>query len=103
AADFEKAAEEVAAMIGRKPDRKEVISYLLYPKVYKDFVNFIERYADVSVLPTPLFYYGLEHNEETAIDIEPGKRLILKLTAISEPNEEGERTVFFELNGQPRE
>lgn len=102
-ADLSKAKEEVIALLDRTPDQREVISYLLYPKVFQDFVLFQKRYSDPSVLPTPLFYYGLEHNTETAIDIEPGKRLILKLTAISEPNEEGVRTVFFELNGQPRE
>ena len=55
------------------------------------------------MLPTPVFFYGLEPGEETSIDIEKGKTLILKFLTVGEPHADGTRTVFFELNGQPRE
>ncbi|MBI3208733.1 MAG: biotin/lipoyl-binding protein, partial [Candidatus Solibacter usitatus] len=53
--------------------------------------------------PTPQFFYGMEKGLEIAAEIEPGKALIIKFLALSEPHPDGMRTVFFELNGQPRE
>src|SRR5690606_26023326 len=82
---------------------RDVISYLLYPAVFTNFAKLRRQYSDVSVLPTPVAFYGLEIGEEASVDIEPGKTLIIKLLAIGEPREDGRRTVFFELNGQPRE
>ncbi len=61
------------------------------------------KYSDLSVLPTPVFFYGMEPGEEASIDIERGKTLIVKFLTVGDPHEDGSRTVFFELNGQPRE
>ena len=101
-ADFEAAAKEVEGMLGRKPLHRETVSYLLYPAVFKDFAAHGVEYSDTSMLPTPAFFYGLEPGEEIAIDIETGKTLIISFVSASEPNENGERLVSFELNGQPR-
>ena len=101
--DFAATAAEIETQIGRLPSDREVISYLMYPKVYLDFARFEQQYSDVSVLPTPPFFYGLDAGEEVAVEIEPGKTLIIKYLATGEPHEDGRRLVFFELNGQPRE
>jgi pyruvate carboxylase len=55
------------------------------------------------VLPTPIFFFGMEPGQEASIDIERGKTLILKFLTVGEAHNDGTRTVFFELNGQPRE
>ncbi len=102
-ADFEKAALEAAKFMKRKPTRREVISYLLYPKVFRSYVEHELAYSDVSALPTPAFFYGLEPGEEIAVDIEEGKTLIIKYCAQGEAHPDGTRAVFFELNGQSRE
>lgn len=102
-ADLEAEAKQLEGILERPPIHQEVLSSLLYPKVFREFVDFQKEYSDVSVLPTPVFFFGLEPNQEIAIDIEPGKTLVVKLTAISHPHEDGTRNVFFELNGQPRE
>jgi len=81
----------------------DVLSYLMYPRVFPDLVAHEKTFSDTSVLPTPLFFYGAESGEENAFEIEPGKTLIIKLLAVGEPHADGNRTVFFELNGQPRE
>src|SRR5229473_1698061 len=52
---------------------------------------------------TSAFYHGLKSGEEITVEIESGKSLIIKFLTISEPHPEGTRTLFFELNGQPRE
>jgi pyruvate carboxylase len=84
-----------------RPD--DLLSYLLYPDVFVKYDKFRQTYADVSVLPTPAFYYGLAPGEEITIEIEPGKTLILKFLTAGDPHPDGTRTLFFELNGQPRE
>ena len=81
----------------------EFASYLMYPKVFLDYAaRSRATIGDVSVLPTPVFFYGMEPGEEVSVDIERGKTLIVRFVAVSEPHEDGTRTVFFELNGQPR-
>ncbi len=97
-------ARKTAASLTLAPENdRDAVTSLLYPKVFADFAAAQNEYADVSVLPTPNFFYGQEPGEEIAVDIEPGKRLIVKYLATGEPTPSGHRTVFFELNGQPRE
>ena len=103
AADFDQTAETIRPLLDREPSRREVVSHLLYPQVFADFAKHQLEYVDTSILPTPAFLYGLEPGEEIAVDIEPGKTLIVRFLTVGEPHEDGRRTVFFELNGQPRE
>jgi pyruvate carboxylase len=44
----------------------------------------------------------MESGQEINIDLERGKTLIVRYVTTSDPHEDGTRTVFFELNGQPR-
>lgn len=101
-ADFEAGRREAAVLLKREPSRRELISYLLYPQVFKDFAGHLVDHVDTSMLPTPTFLYGLQAGEEIAVDIEKGKTLIIKFLSIGEPHEDGTRLVTFELNGQPR-
>ena len=101
--DFEEATGTVEQLLGRAPKRREVISYLLYPKVYSEFADHQKRYSDTSELPTPVFLHGQEPGEEIAVDIERGKTLIVNFLTVGAPHPDGKRTVFFELNGQPRD
>jgi len=102
-ADLDQAADRAARRLGRSPTRGEVLSYVLYPKVFEQFAQHRHRYGDTSVLPTPVFFYGMMPGEEIAVDIEPGKTLIIKFLTVGDLHPDGTRTVFFELNGQPRE
>jgi pyruvate carboxylase len=101
--DLAKTRIDVEKKTGRPPTDRDVMSYLMYPKVFTDFSDFRKTYSDVSVVPTDVMFYGLQVGEEAEIEIERGKTLFIKLGAISQPNEHGMRTVFFELNGHPRE
>ena len=103
AADLDAAKSEAARILGRAATKTDALSYLLYPDVFTRFAETRSRFADVSVLPTPVFFYGLAEGRECAIDIEPGKRLIVKFLTCGEAQPDGTRTIFFELNGQPRE
>ena len=76
---------------------------MLYPRVFPDLAAHERTYSDTSILPTSIFFFGPEPGEEITVEIEEGKTLIVKLLAVGEPHADGKRTVFFELNGQPRE
>ncbi len=101
--DLAEAATMLQKKLGHTVRRDDLLSYLLYPDVFAKYDKFRQTYSDVSVLPTPAFYYGLASGEEITIEIEPGKTLILKFLTASDPHPDGTRTLFFELNGQPRE
>ena len=101
--DFAAVKAEVEAKVRRPVSDLEVLSYLMYPKVFVEYAAFERKYTDVSMIPSDVLFYGLRVGEETEVEIERGKTLFIKLVAVSEPNEEGSRTLFFELNGHPRE
>jgi pyruvate carboxylase len=95
--------KELGAKIHHEPRDVDVMSYLMYPQVFLDFEKAHRTYDNVSVIPTPAFFYGLKPGDEFNIEIEPGKTLIVKYLTTGDPRDDGLRTVFFELNGQPRE
>ncbi|MEM1278141.1 MAG: pyruvate carboxylase [Pseudomonadota bacterium] len=97
-----KRSEAQEAMGGIPVDDEDLGSYLMYPKVYLDYMSHRRDNGPVRVLPTPTFFYGMEPGEEALIDLRPGVTLVVRLQAISEPDETGEVKLFFELNGQPR-
>jgi pyruvate carboxylase len=103
AVDMKHTAEVVEKKTSHKPSHDQVLSYLMYPDVYVRFAKAQQTFGDVEALPTPQFFYGMQTGEEIAVDIEPGKRLVIKFLTVSDPHPDGKRTVFFELNGQPRE
>jgi pyruvate carboxylase len=101
--DLEAKRAEAAAVIGRHVNDTDLASYLMYPKVFRDYAEHRRLYSDVSLLPTSPFFYGLRDREEIGVDIDKGKTLIIRQTGRSDTvDEEGKVKVFFELNGQPR-
>jgi pyruvate carboxylase len=100
--DFAEAAAALKGKTGAE-SRADLLSYLMYPDVFESFAAARARYGELEILPTPAFFYGLEQREEVTIELEPGKSLIIRLLTIGDARPDGMRTVFFELNGQPRE
>ena len=104
-ADISRAIQEASVLLGgeqAEENKSHALSSLLYPEVFRQYAKARNHYGDLSTLPTLSYFYGLEEGEEIEVELEPGKRIIIRLTAIGETNELGERTVFFELNGQQR-
>lgn len=101
--DFAAAKEHCVARMNREPLDRDVVSYALYPRVMDDYFAFRNRCSDVSLLPTPVYFYGLEMGQEVWIELERGKTLVISLEARSEPDEQGHVTVYFKLNGQNRQ
>jgi pyruvate carboxylase len=89
-------------MDGKEVDDEDLSGYLMYPKVFLDYMGRHRIYGPVRTLPTKTFFYGMEPGEEISAEIDPGKTLEVRLQAVGETGEDGEVRVFFELNGQPR-
>jgi pyruvate carboxylase len=82
-------------------DEQQLASYLMYPKVTREFFAHQRNFGDTSVLPTPVFFYGPQPQQEMALEIDPGKTLLVALQSISDDGEAAKK-VQFELNGQSR-
>ncbi|RKT30813.1 pyruvate carboxylase [Roseovarius halotolerans] len=95
-------AELVKELEGKAVDDEDLNGYLMYPKVFLDYMGRHRVYGPVRTLPTRAFFYGMEPGEEISAEIDPGKILEIRLQTVGETGEDGEVKVFFELNGQPR-
>jgi pyruvate carboxylase len=101
--DFDARKTELEAKVGHSVKDRDVLSAALYPGVWEEFDVHRQDFGDTSVLPTPVFFYGLEIGDELNIDIEPGKTLIVRLNAVGGLQKDGSRNIYFELNGEPRQ
>ena len=101
--DLEKTRQELSDKLdGMKIDDEDLNGYLMYPKVFLEYMERHLTYGPVRTLPTKTFFYGMNSGDEISLEIDPGKTLEIRMQAIGETDENGEVKVFFELNGQPR-
>jgi len=100
--DFDKEFDEFQQKFGNSSTFLDFLSYKMYPKVFEDYAKHREQYGDVSNIPTLAFFYGLKNNQEILVKLGKGKTIIVKMLYCSAADENGMRTVFFELNGQTR-
>jgi len=102
-ADLDKLRAELCSKLKRPATNDDLYSSLMYPRVFATFEKHRHDHSDVSVLPTPAFFYGLQPREEISVNIEAGKTLIIRLVRVGEPEKDGRRIVTYELNGMTRE
>jgi len=101
AVDLAAARTEAEAECGMALDERQLASYLMYPKVMREYCAHLQAHGDTSVLPTPVFFYGPQLQQELAVEIDPGKTLLVALQSIADDGETAHK-VQFELNGQSR-
>lgn len=101
--DFKALKVELTKMVHREPTDLEIISYALYPLVFLEYMKTVDKFGNISVLDTVTFIHGMSFGEKIEVEIEKGKTLIVKLVTIGQPQADGTRVVYFELNGQQRE
>ena len=85
------------------PSKSDIVSYALYPKVMDDFFDYVGKVGDFSRMGSDVFFHGLNENETCEVEIEDGKILIVKLLEIGKIQNNGNRNVIFEVNGNRRE
>jgi pyruvate carboxylase len=100
---LEKTRDELSAKLHREPTDDELFSHLMYPQVFAEFSKQQRESGDVSVLPTPAFFYGLKPGEEISVEIEEGKLLIIRLVNVGAADKDGRCAVSYELNGMARQ
>ncbi len=100
--DLETLARSIRAKHGEQLRDVDVLSAALYPRVFDEYMEFRREFSDISLLPTRACLAPMRINEELSFDIERGKTLVVKLSAVGELGVDGKREVYFELNGQPR-
>lgn len=100
--DFDKEFKSFKEKYGDSVTQTDLLSYLLYPKVFEEYWNKKNLYGEVWHIPTLNFFYGLRNDEEVLIEIDKGKSILVRLLTSSEPDQEGRRKVFMRLNGQTR-
>ncbi|MFC3166514.1 pyruvate carboxylase [Paracoccus fontiphilus] len=101
--DIEAARTKLSADLGVPIDNEDLNGWLMYPKVFSDYMARHQIYGPVRTLPTKNFFYGMEPGDEISVEIDPGKTLEVRLLTLGDTDEKGEVKVFFELNGQPRQ
>jgi pyruvate carboxylase len=102
-ADLARLQRDLTDKLRREATDDDVYSHLMYPQVFADFARHQREFGDVSVIPTPAFFYGLSLGDEVTVDIEEGKTLFVKLVNVSAPDKDARRNVTYELNGMTRE
>jgi len=79
----------------------DCLSYLFYPKVFEDYAKKREEYGALWHIPSTTFFYGLKNNEETLIELAPGKNILIRMLNVTDIGD-GKKMAFFRLNGQTR-
>ena len=100
--DFDRLEQEVRKFRD-DPERKDLISYAMYPKVYEDFCRHRKEYGYITRMGSHVFFNGMALGETNKINIEDGKTLVIKYLGLGDHNDDGTINVQFELNGMRRE
>lgn len=100
--DWEAEFAKFKDKFSHKLSEEDFLSYIMFPKVFEDFYTFRKHFGFVEKLPTPSFYYPMKPNEEILVNLEEGKNLLIRFRYMGEPNDEGFREIFFQINGQTR-
>lgn len=101
--DFAAVKKELSEHLEEEPTEEEVMAYIMYPQVFLDYTFYYNLYGEVTKFDTPTFFYGMRMGEQAEVNLERGKTLIIKLNQIGDPDLDGNRILYFELNGQGRQ
>ena len=102
--DFEAVEKKMRAFMGDdRINRRAMVSYCLYPKVYEEYRKHRKEYGYIMRMGSHVFFNGMALGETNKINIEDGKTLVIKYLGLGDLNEDGTRNVQFELNGMRRE
>ena len=100
--EFKSFKRKFSKGMGRELLITDYLSYKLYPKVFTDAYNHHVKYGNVMNIPTKSFLYGMEIGEEIMVELDRGKNVLVSLMLIGEPDDAGNVSIFFKVNGQWR-
>jgi pyruvate carboxylase len=100
--DFEADRVHLRDLLGYEPSIRQILSYALYPKVYETYISDLAKEGNLRLMGSDIFFHGLVEGETCEVAIEEGKILVIKLIEVRKPDDEGNREVVFEVNGNRR-
>ena len=100
--NFDSELKDFKLRFGDTVSSLDFLSWKFYPKVFEDYHAFQKQFGDVSQVPTPAFFFGMQNNQEILVEIGRGKNILIRLLYVGEVDEIGHRVVYFRLNGQTR-
>ena len=100
--DLEQTRKDIQKKLDQEVSNTGLASYLMYPDVYMNYAEHEKTFGDVGILPTHVFLYGMNAGDEVVLPLLDGRHAIIRYLASSDPDEDGMRRVFFEVNGQPQ-
>jgi len=100
--DFDEIARYLEDKYKFKPSKQDILSYALYPEVFEDFIKHVMEYGQVRLMGSDVFFHGLAEGETSEIEVKEGKILIVQLIEIGKLDNQGFRTLEFEINGNRR-
>ncbi len=101
--DFEAVKKELTEAIKRPVTMDDVLGYIMYPKVFKEYALIHELFGDISLLDTPTYHHGMKLGEKISLELSKGKTIEIVLSSIGHVKDDATRTLYFELNGQSRQ
>ena len=100
--DFDKIKLHLEEKFDMEPDMKDILAYALYPKVFEDYIEYVKENGDFSKMGSDIYFYGLAEGETSEVQMEEGKVLVIKLLEIGRLEQDGNRTLYFEVNDSRR-
>ncbi|MDF2504670.1 pyruvate carboxylase [Clostridium sp.] len=85
------------------PNNKDILSYALYPDVFEGYLEYIKEFGDLSRLGSDIFFHGLAEGETCEAEVANGKTYMIKLAGVGKIDNEGNKRLYFEVDGNRRE
>ena len=102
--DFDQVYKDMERFMEGEPiNMRAMLAYCLFPKVYEDYRKHRKEYGYITRMGSHVFFNGMALGETNKINIEDGKTLVIRYLGLGDQNDDGTRTVNFELNGMRRE
>lgn len=101
--DFSKIEKHLIEKFNITPDKKDILSYSLYPEVFDGYIKYVKEFGDLSRVGSDVYFHGLNEGETCEVEIADGKTYMIKLLHIGRLDLEGNKVLVFEVDGNRRE
>ncbi|WP_010235897.1 pyruvate carboxylase [Clostridium arbusti] len=101
--DFNKIENYLKDKYDLSPNNKDILSYALYPDVFEGYLEYIKEFGDLSRLGSDIFFHGLAEGETCEAEVANGKTYMIKLAGVGKIDNEGNKRLYFEVDGNRRE
>jgi pyruvate carboxylase len=101
--DLDAVKAKLTQIMDEEPTERDAISHCLYPKVFETYVRNVKEFGNVTRMPSHVYFMGMAKGEFTEVAVDDGHTLMVKYVGPGEGNEDGTRTLQFELNGARRD